>query len=402
MSRWWAIVLALALVGVLTGAASGTSRHAGLGQRPVPEGFVGMVVDDPVWPDPFVNLPDQLGTMVSSGVETLRVTFDWGAAQPYPNWKAVPSDQKAKFTNVGGVPTDFSWIDQMVGLAAARKLTLLPVILNAPTWDGIHRKGGLVLIPRHDAPYAAFLTAMVNRYGPHGSFWASNPSQVKTPITMWQIWNEPNIFPFWPILPFEKGYLPLLKAARAAIKSVDPNAKVVLAGMPNYSWIDLANVYKHRGARSLFDVVAVHPYTRDPAGVITILRYVRQTMDRAGDASKPLIADEVSWPSSEGQTSHDTGYDFATTEAGQAENIQKLLPMLVHDRASLGLQAFYYYDWAGLERQNALAFEFSGLFRFSGGQFTAKPAYSTFRDGALAIEGCRAKGQLTTSCLKSG
>ncbi len=402
MSRWWTIAVSLAAVCVLAASASGAARRSSPASAPVPQGFVGMVVDDPVWPDPFVDLPQQLDTMVGSGVQTLRVTFDWASAQPYPNWKSVPGSQRTRFVDVGGIPTDFSAFDQIAAEAGARRLALLPVILNAPAWDGIKRKGGLVLLPRTDAPYAAFVRALVRRYGPHGSFWATDPSPVKTPITMWQVWNEPNIFPFWPIIPFEKGYIPLLRAAHDAIKAADPTAKVVLAGMPNYSWDDLANVYRVRGARRLFDVVAVHPYTRDPSGVVTILRYVRQVMNRNGDARKPLIADEISWPSSQGQTTHNTGYDFATTESGQAANVQKLLPMLARERRSLGLQGFYYYDWAGLERQNALAFEFSGLFRYSGGEFTAKPAYSVFRDGALAMEGCRAKGQLATSCLKAG
>jgi hypothetical protein len=76
--------------------------------------------------------------------------------------------------------------------------------------------------------------------------------------------------------------------------------------------------------------------------------------------------------------------------------------MLVADRKALGLMGFYYYDWAGLERPNALAFDFAGLFRLSDGEFQAKPAAGVFRRDALAMEGCRSKGELATSCQKSG
>ena len=82
---------------------------------------------------------------------------------------------------------------------------------------------------------------------------------------MWQIWNEPNTST-WPIQPFAKTYVALVRAARTAISRVDPGAKVVLAGMPNYSWHDLETIYRVRGARRLFDVVAIHPYTAQPAG----------------------------------------------------------------------------------------------------------------------------------------
>jgi len=381
----------------LTGTAAG-ARGTAPSQANVPQGFVGMVVDQPTWPDPFVSVAQQLDVMVASGVESVRVVFDWSTVQPYQSWADVPANEQGQFVDVGGIPTDFTTLDQLVGLAAARGLTVLPVILNAPSWDGESLPGGTVEIPRSPGPYAAFARALVERYGPRGTFWANDPYGAKLPIEMWQIWNEPNIPAFWPKQPYYAGYVALLRAAHAAIKSADPTAKVVLAGLPNYSWLELGRIYKFRGARKLFDAVAVHPYTKTPQGVITILTYVRQVMNQHGDAGKPILADEISWPSSLGHTSHDVGYDFATTEAGQAHNIGTLLPMLVRDRIRLGLGGFYYYDWAGQERDNYLAFDFAGLFRVSDGSFVAKPAFQVFKRAALAMEGCRSKGPLATDC----
>jgi hypothetical protein len=339
-------------------------------------------------------MPRQGGFM--SGVESVRVVFDWANAQPYRSWARVPPGKRDQFVDVGGVPTEFAPLDRLVGLAAARGLTVLPVILNAPSWDGQRFKGGTVEVPRSPGPYAAFAGALVRRYGARGTFWAQDPYGGTLPVEMWQIWNEPNILAFWPKQPYYARYIRRLPAAHAAIKTADPAAKVVLAGLPNYSWFELARIYSFRGARDLFDVVTLHPYTRTPQGVITILGYVRRVMDQAGDATKPILADEISWPSSVGHTSHNVGYDFATTEAGQARNIGKLLPMLVRDRVRLGLAGFYYYDWAGLERRNYLAF--AGLFRLSGANFVAKPAFGVFRRDALAMEGCRSKGPLATDC----
>ena len=384
---------ALGFSAVVAGSATTPST-------PVPQGFVGMVVDEPTWPDPFVDIAKQLDVMVASGVQTIRVVFDWSRIQPYRSWSQVPADAKSEFVDIGGIPTNFSSLDQLVGLTSQHGMTVLPVILNAPRWDGQTYKGAILAIPRSPAPYAAFAKALVRRYGPGGSFWASYPYSPRVPIRMWQIWNEPNITAFWPQQPYYARYVALLRAAHAAIKSADPTAKVVLAGMPNYSWFELERIYKFKGARSLFDVVSLHPYTQTPQGVITILNYVRTVMNQAGDSAKPILADEISWPSSLGKTSHNTGYDFATTEAGQARNLGKLLPMLVRDRVRLGLAGFYYYDWMGLERPNYLAFDFAGLFRVSGGEFVAKPAYSVFRSDALAMEGCRAKGPLATDCQK--
>jgi polysaccharide biosynthesis protein PslG len=397
-------VAAAALAAAIGSAGGATSARAAAprapGRTPVPAGFVGMVMDEPVWPNPYVALPSQLDTMVSSGVESIRVVFDWSQMQPYRDWSEVPADQQSQFVDVGGIPTNFTTADTLLGLAAARGMTVLPVVQNAPAWDGQNYPGGIVTLARSTGPYAAFVGGLVRRYGSRGSFWRSNPQIPKLPIEMWQIWNEPNIPAFWPQQPYYSRYVALLRAAHAAIKAADPRAKVVLAGLPNYSWTELARIYEFRGARKLFDLVAVHPYTKQPQGVITILGYVRREMDLAGDASKPILADEISWPSSLGQTTHNVGYDFATTEAGQAQNLGQLLPMLVRDRFRLGLAGFYYYDWAGLERPNYLAFDFSGLFKLTDGAFVAKPAYAVFRREALAMEGCRAKLGRVSVCRR--
>jgi hypothetical protein len=362
--------------------------------------FVGVVVDEPTWPDAAVDLPAQLTRMVTSGVESVHVIFDWAQAQPYRSWGEVPAGERGRYQNMGGIPTDFSELDRLVGLAVERRLTVFPEVLDAPGWDAQGYSGAVVTLPRSPAPYGAFVSALVSRYGSSGMFWPAHRSLPRLPITMWQIWNEPDLPAFWPAQPFATRYVALLRAAHQAIKSRDPRAQVVLGGLTNYSWIDLARIYQVRGARPLFDAVAAHPYTRTPAGVMTVLGYVRTVMNRAGDRGKPLIADEVGWPSARGQTHLAAGQDFATTPAGQAHNIARLLPLLAGARQRLGLRAFYYYNWAGFERRGGFLFQFSGLFRFASGRFVAKPAFAAFRAAALAIERCRAKGAVATSCRR--
>lgn len=384
MRRRRYVIAALALALAASGPAAARLRAPSR----IPSRFVGMVVDAPTWPDPGVNLARQLKLMVASGVRSLHVVFDWAKAQPYARWDQVPAGQRSRFQDANGVPTDFSTLDRLVRLTAQRRLTLLPEIVDAPGWDGDAYPRAVVRLPRSPAPYAAFAAALVRRYGPSGTFWPANRSLPRIPITMWQVWNEPNLVTFWPLQPFAAQYVALLHAAHDAIKSVDPAAQVVLAGLTNYSWLDLAQIYRIAGARSLFDVVAVHPYTRTPQGVITILGYVRRVMDQAGDAAKPMIADEVGWPSALGKTHLGPNQDFATTQAAQAVNIAALLPLLAQDRRRLGLRAFYYYNWAGYEHPGGFLFQFSGLFRFRAGRFIVKPAYAAFRHAALSLEGC--------------
>ncbi len=398
MVRRGVTIWALGLLAAATFASAAAARAS---IPRVPFGFVGMNVDQPVWPNPDIDVSHQLDVMSQSGVDSIRAVIDWSAAQPYSSWSQVPANQTSQYVDEGGIPTDFTQTDALVAAVAQHAMTLLPVVINAPAWDG-ENFYGQVNIPRTPGPYAAFLKALVQRYGTNGIFWQQNPQIPKLPVEMWQVWNEPNVWAFWPQKPqpWFRGYIPLLKAAHDAIKRADPHAKVVLAGMPNFSWISIRTVIKH-GGDNLFDVVDVHPYTLTPRGVITILGYVRQMLDRHRHARTPLLAGELSWPSSQGRGAVNVGFDIGTTEAGQAKKIGALLPLLARNRRSLRLGGFYYYNWAGQERTGAEAFDFSGLFRISLStyQFTAKPAYDVFRSGALAMEGCRSKGMLATECV---
>jgi hypothetical protein len=361
-----------------------------------------MVMDQGLWPDSQIDLSHQLDVMAASGVDSVRAVFDWSNAQPYPSPSKVPADQRGEFVDVNGIPTDFTDLDAIVALTAQHGMTLLPVVMSAPSWAGENFRRGLTAIPRTPGPYAAFVRALVLRYGSNGTFWRDNPRIQRQPIEMWQIWNEPNVYPFWPQgpQPWYRGYITLLRAAHAAIKEADPKAKVVLAGLPNYSWIALKHI-ETDGGRNLFDVAAIHPYTKTPQGVITILSYARHVLNQMGGADKPILADEISWGSSLG-TGHGpgrVGLDIATTPAGQARKIGELLPMLARDRRSLGLAGFYYYTWATSDPRGGSVFEFSGLFKLINFQFFSKPAYWVFRADALGMEGCRMKGSLATECV---
>ncbi len=406
-------VLTLALVTCLAGllavgaVASGHAAKSKGSKHParVPFGFFGTVLGDPVYPrllsDPSPSaFSDQMNLMVATGVESVRATFDWSAAQPYRTWSQVPSDQRAKFASDGvdSVPTDFTNLDALVAAAATRHMTVLPVVIYAPGWDGQLYKGAAVKIPRHDAPYADFVAALVKRYGPNGSYWRT--FSPKLPITSWQVWNEPDVSAFWGQRPFAPRYVALLRAARTAIKRQDPHARIVLAGLANYSWKDLRAIYAVKGARSLFDVVALHPYTKTPQGVLTILTYGRQVMQSYGDGAKPMVADEISWPSSKGKTTHNVGYPFDTTEAGQARAVSQVLPLLAANRARLKLVGVYYYTWAGVETPNGLAFNYSGLLKYVHNAFVRKPVFYAYRHDALDLERCHQKGTVATRCLK--
>jgi hypothetical protein len=372
----------------MVGPASASAR--------VPPGFVGMNADGPIF-DKSVNFQRQLNTMVSSGVENLRLIFNWSTAQPYKDYNALnkAGDDPANFANVNGVPTRY--FDILVYLAAQHGLRVLPDVLFTPKWDALRHPHvhHAFARPARFGPFQNFLRALVKRYGPQGEFWSEHPELPYRPITMWQIWNEPSIPTWWPTRPWPRSFVSFMIAAHTAVKQANRSAKVVLPGLPNYSWIYLNAMYKFRGAKNAFDVVAVHPYTATPSGVITILSHVRDVMNKHGDGRKAILATEVGWPSS----LHKGYGNYGTTEGGQARDIGQVLPMLARARGRLRLLGFDIYTWIGLERQHGRAFDYSGLLRDTPqGKVFAKPAFGAFRNGALRMEKCHSKGPLATHC----
>jgi hypothetical protein len=391
-----AIRVLVVLAALSLPACGSSSQQHSTGPRSIPVSgqLIGVTFDGPVFAS-AVNLSQQVRRAMASGAESLRVAVDWPAVQPYREMSEVPASVRSQFVDAGGVPTNFVPLDRLVAAAAARRLSVLPVVEYTPSWDATH-PGNQASPPRSTAAYAALLTALVKRYGPRGDFWSAHPALPRMPIRMWQIWNEPHFASYWSDQPFAPSYVRLLAAAHAAVKAADPGARVVLAGLADFSWQYLAEIYRVPGARRLFDVVAVHPYTAQPQGVITILRRVRAVMDRYGDSAKPLLATEITWPSSEGKAPPQFG--VSTTEAQQAQRLAQVMPMLAANRSKLGLMGFYWYTWMGNESptKQPYGFDYAGLLKYASGTVSAKPALAAFTHGALSLEGCTAKATAQT------
>jgi hypothetical protein len=333
--------------------------------------------------------------MVRNGVQTARTMFTWSQAQPYASFTDVPPDQLSRYQDENGVPTDYSEIDRQVTAAAKKRIAVLPVILVAPNWDARH-PGNVASPPADPGPYADFTAALVRRYGPSGTFWTLHPELAAQPIRYWQIWNEPNIKPFWSDQPFVADYVELLRAARDAIKAEDPGARIVLAGLPNKSWQALDRIYQ-AGGRTLFDVAAFHPFTHQVAGVKTILQRNRKVMAKYHDSRKPLWVTELSWTSSAGKTN--VLYGNEETESGQAKKLAAAYTMLAQLRVKMHIGRVYWYTWLSRDMQDDYPFDWAGLSRItSGGDVRAKPALTAYRKMALSFEHCKKKRSRADRC----
>jgi hypothetical protein len=332
--------------------------------RIVPRGWLGVQADGPLT-EPGNPFESEWSLMAASGVENVRVAFDWRAAQPAENG-----------------PIDFSVTDAVVVSAAARSLPVLPVVHRTPSWAARRPGDGAAAAPRGTAAYTRFLTALVARYGPNGSLWQEQPGLPKVPIRDWQIWNEPNLTRYWTPQPFAKPYVRLLRASRRALRAADPGSRTILAGLPNESWIALRKIYK-AGGHGAFDVVALHPYTGRPRNVIRLVEFARREMRRYGDRRKPVWLTELSWPASKGKTGGAPG--FVTTERGQASRLEAALSLLVGARKRLNIQRVVWYTWLSQEgSQNA--FDWSGLRRERGDRLVSARSLAVFSREARRLE----------------
>ena len=385
-----AVIATLAVIAAMALAASTASAAT----PRVPPTFVGTVLDGPLF-EPYVNLQSEYDQMVAVGVGSVRVVVDWSSAQPYSKWSEVPPDQMARFRDEGGVPTDYSIIDQAFTGAVNRRMTILPIVLIAPRWAARH-PGNFNSPPKGTTSFANFTGALARRYGPNGSFWTENPTLSKRPVRHWQFWNEPSLTHFWSDQPWERDYVKLIRAARAKVKRVDAGARVVLAGLPNKSWPELEKIYKLK-ARNLFDVVAIHPFTAYVSGVLKILRLNREVMARYGDRKKPLWVTELSWTSARGRA--DWTYGNETTERGQAKKLAEGYRMLAEHRSELKLQRVYWYTWLSLDAHPHYPFDYAGLSRLEqDASITRKPAFGEMRKIALGLQRCKTKSGTADRC----
>ena len=361
---------------------------------PVPYGFVGMNADGPLL-SPQVNLGAQLGAMARGGVTSIRPAFYWSQAQPVSSYIFIAPSDVPRYTDVGGIPTDFTVTDTIVGTAARHGIGVLPDVQQAPAWASRH-PGNPASPPAGTAPYASFMAALARRYGPNGTFWKANPNLPKLPIRDWQIWNEPDATKYWSDQPFVADYTALLRAARTALRGVDPGARTVLAGFPSRSWVSLARLYK-AGARTAFDVAAVHPFSLPVTNITRILKEDRRVMAKYHDAKKPIFITETSWPSALGKTT--TKYGFEVTRAGQAAKARDVLQLLAATRKQFNLERVYWYSWISFDTSKAAPFDYAGLLTVGpNNTLVKKPAYNAFTRTALQIEGCRSKGPVATRC----
>ena len=363
------VLLLAALLTLLVAAPS-----ADAAKRRVPHGFYGVMWDRAATDASRSQQGTQWDLMARAGVESVRTTFWWDRAQP-----------------VAGEPPTFAATDRVVELAAARRIRVLPVVYGTPPWAGAE--------PRPDSPpirvedYAAYLEALVQRYGPRGSFWLEHPELPRRPVREWQIWNEPHLQDYWRT-PNGRGawapeYAELLRAANAALERSDPGSVTVLGGLADFAWTHIGKLYQ-AGVAGHYDVAAINLFTRRPALVIKGLGYIRKALRRGGEPGKPIWLTETTWPASRGRPKRPRAAwqrFWETTDRGMARRLVSFYSLAQRHRRRLRLGRVYWYTWSSAYREPSL-FDYTGLVRWRRGSFALRPALRAYAASARRAEGC--------------
>jgi hypothetical protein len=346
-----------------------------LAKRKVPHGFYGVMWDRAATDAPDADQEAQWALMASSGVESVRTVFNWALVQPEP-----------------GV-TNFAYTDRIVGLAASHGIKLVPVVRTTPSWASLNPFANGAP-PRDPSDYATFLTELIARYGPKGSYWVEHPELPKLPVRTWQIWNEPHLNLWWNTdgrspNAWAREYAQLLKTAKAAIDQSDPGATVVLAALADYAWKYLARLNKFKIGR-YYDVAAINLFTARPSYVIRGVRYFRRVMRHGGARRKPVWLTEATWPAGKGRVSRPTAAwqrAWWTTDQGMADRVGGVYKLAVKYRRKLRIGKVVWYTWSSAYADNDL-FDYSGLIRFSGGEYEQRLALEAYAASARRYEGC--------------
>jgi hypothetical protein len=295
--------------------------------------------------------------MDDGGVETLRFLVRWEVVEPEPG------------------QYDWSRVDSVVAGAQAHGIKLLPIVYGSPDWvaDGENHPPLDDVADR--AAWQGFLTALAARYGPGGSFFGGGP---EAPIRRWQIWNEPNFDVYWEPPQSASAYGRLVEMSARALRSVDPDAKIVLAGVAavhdGVPWAGfLRDLYAVRGIKRSFDFVGFHPYSPNIRILRAQIERMRRLLIRLGDPHARLAITEIGW-ASDGLRPR----PLVVSPHEQAVLLRRSFALLSEPGRGWHISDIQWYAWQDTHAIEDLCVfcEYAGLFDSAG---QPKPSWNAFR-----------------------
>jgi hypothetical protein len=304
------------------------------------------------YPDPS-SMAVPAERVLQSGAGWAREDIHWWRIQPTPStW-------------------DWTFTDEAMRELIRRKINIVGVIGHPPGWATAYPYDP----PRDISFYAPdqqqfvrFAEAVASRYGRY--------------IHHWEIWNEPDNPVFWRPAPDPRAYTALLRDTAAAIRRIDPQAKILIGGLNPFDTSFLQGVADAGGWPS-FDILAIHPYV-DPAApeagsIGASADGVRALAKRYGE--RPIWVTEIGWSSGPGDRDR-TGQTSAQQQADYLVRATLLL-------WRAGIERIFWYT---LKDDPGNPY---GLFTLGAGRADysqPKPAFAAFQTLSRQLGGSRLVG----------
>jgi hypothetical protein len=349
-------VLAVAVAMVAACPAGAMAKPKGTPQPLPSPGLFGTTI----WEPPTA---EEYSRMAAGGISHMKLLISANVIAPQPAVR------------------DWRLYDQIVGAASVAGISIDPWFFQVPSWMSAAPATLPVQNQAERLWWFGFVRDVARRYGPGGSFWAENPGIPARPMRDWEVWNEPNIAGMTgPGGVSVRSYAQLLGLTREALRQASPDNQVVLGGLyrrprrgfgpPMTRYLE--RLYKLKRGRSLFDVVAIHPYAALPRQVLAVTQSIRRVMNANRDGRKPLWITELGWTTG--------GQDWAqslyrATPEQQAVRLSATARLLMANRRGLRLQRVDWHTWRDREGTNDFWDGYMGLFTADG---HPKPVWSAF------------------------
>jgi hypothetical protein len=349
--------LLAAAVGATVLFATGSATPAGAKVN-IPEerrgNFFGVVSQAPFHDPAIIN------RVRRGGVESMRFIVPW--------------------SRVEAVRDKYNWdfLDRRVDSVQDSGVVPVPMVFGFPSW--MLDTYAPLKRPEFAEEFQEFLRDLVGRYGPNGL--ADYYSDSYVPLRSWQIWNEVNLPEHLNMDQPEPGdYVDVLRLSAEAIRSVDPGASLIAAGLaPGRRSITAPDFiegvfeeYRRRGLPPDFNEVGVHPYGSTVAVAKHRVLKFRQVMNgtRAGRRT-PILIGELGWASEGGPDEFLGG-----SPKSQARKLRKSFRTFHRMRHRVGLSGLMWFALDDAAPGTGCSFcPHSGLFEQD---FTPKPSWKVFK-----------------------
>lgn len=254
------------------------------------------------------------------------------------SWDRVQFEQHGPYRWGGDENGMFNY-DQAIELQRQAGINVLGLLAYNPAWF----KSKNPVLDAWLSDWGDYVYNVVARYG-----------RERDQIRYWEVWNEPNLRPFG----YEHGlytihdFVRVLDVARAAIKTADPDAVIVLGGVADiwgqpptaedYDSFDYLRMLHDAGGWNSFDILGWHPYRPAPPEAVLHRRGPDMSFADELRTMEALLAElgpKPVWITEVGFSAF-TGI-FGVSEADQAALLQR---MYVQALAHPMIEKLFWYD----------------------------------------------------------